>query len=59
MCGSYFRSRARFQGNRVLGRCSVHVGCCVLQVGVDMECEDEIAREYRGVNEDAPIEYTS
>jgi len=38
-----------------LGRCSVRVGCCVLSFVVDMECGDDIARAYRGVNEGVAI----
>ena len=41
---------------RVSGRCSVHVGCRVSQVFVDIECGGEVIRAYCGVNEHVAIE---
>ena len=39
-----------------LGRCSVRVGYCVLQVFVVIECGGGTSGAYRGVNEDVAIE---
>ena len=42
--------------SRRLGRRSVRVGYCVLQVTDSMECIDYIERAYRGVDEGVAIE---
>jgi len=47
------------EGGRVLARCSVIVGYCVLQVVVVMECSREIMMAFGGVNEVVAIEYSS
>jgi len=44
------------EGGRVLGRCSLHVGYCVLHVDVDMECNTGDVRVCGGVNDDVEIE---
>jgi len=41
---------------RVLGRWSVHVGCCVSQVDVDKECIRGYVGAFGGVNDDVAIE---
>ena len=46
-------------GGRVWGRCSVRVGCYVLQVDVDIACSREILRAFGGVNEAIAIESAS
>ena len=47
---------ARLERIHVLGRCSVHVGYCVVQVVVVMKCGEGITRAYRGANEDVAVE---
>ena len=47
------------EAEHVLGRCSVHVGCCVLLIFVVMECSTVIVMVCGGVNDDETIEYSS
>ena len=41
------------------GRCFALVGCCVLQVFVDIECSTGIVRVCGGVNDVVAIEYST